>query len=102
MARTIRFVHGRNYSNGGWFDTTSGKPKILVLHSGESDYAFLGDLTDYPETTAESFNDLDDMEEFLFPLPEPAMIIGVKVQGVPAHGDDSKQSFASVAELGIL
>ncbi|MGQ9652095.1 MAG: glycoside hydrolase family 127 protein, partial [Phycisphaerae bacterium] len=46
----IVFRHGKSTPAGGWFDTSKGKPKILL--KSWHDYKEVAEITDYPATTA--------------------------------------------------
>ena len=96
---SVMFAHGRTFHDGGWFDTTGGKPRIEIQTAAKGSWAPLADLTDYPATTATDAGDLKGGEKFVCKLPKPVEIYGLRVAGKPASGDNPKQAFASCAEL---
>ena len=59
----------------------------------------VGELKDYPATTATSAGTLRDGEMFTCHLPAPVKVIGVRVVGKPSCGDNPKQAFSSCGEL---
>ncbi|MGZ5567434.1 MAG: beta-L-arabinofuranosidase domain-containing protein, partial [Limisphaerales bacterium] len=91
--------HGRSEHNGGWFDASSGKPRLQIKAAGEDKWKTLCDIKDYPATTATSAAGLIGGERFVCKLEKPVEITGIRVIGKPACGDDSKQAFATCAEL---
>ena len=92
-------AHGRSEHNGGWFDASSGRPRLQIKAAGEDKWKNLCDLKDYPATTATSPAGLIGAERFVCKLEKPVEITGIRVIGKPACGDDSKQAFATCAEL---
>ncbi len=99
----IIFRHGKTFPNGGWFDTSKGKPRVLLrMQTGES--IEVGTLEDYPVTTAESPGTLTDGQAFRLIIPKDKMkdAFGVRIIGTPAGGNDPNQNFASCAELQVL
>ena len=59
----------------------------------------VGELSDYPATTATDNKKLKPGQTFTLCLPEPVKAVAVRVIGVPACGDNPKQAFSSCAEL---
>jgi hypothetical protein len=101
-ARRVIFTHGRNYHDGGWFDTSQGKPRVQVRRTEQADWQTIGELSDYPETTAtcgESGRLTWENRSFTLLLPKPHTFIAVRVVGVPTSGDNPQQAFSSCAEL---
>lgn len=94
--RRIVFVHGRNFHDGGWF---VGKPQVQVQREKGGAWQTAGELADYPTTTATSPARLKDGQAFTLKLAEPVKAVAVRVIGVPASGDNPKQTFSSCAEL---
>jgi sialate O-acetylesterase len=48
----IVFAHGKNFPDGGWFDTSAGKPRVQIQLTKDAPWETVGELTDYPKTTA--------------------------------------------------
>ena len=101
-ARRVVFAHGKNFHDGGWFDTSSGKPRVQIQRTADSAWETVGELMDYPSTTAAS-GQHDRLtwanREFSLKLEKPVTFVSVRVIGVPASGDAPQQAFASCAEL---
>ncbi len=98
----IVFSHGRSTPAGGWFDTSKGKPKILL--KSWHDYKEVAEITDYPPTTATSPGTLTDGQAFRVVIPkdkrEPAF--RVRVTGTPAAGNRPDQNSASCSEIQVF
>jgi DUF1680 family protein len=103
--KRIVFAHGRNFHDGGWFDTTLGKPMVQIQRRPNAQWETLGKLTDYPATTATDGN-RDRLtwanKQFVFRLPAPEEAAAVRVIGRPSCGDNPNQSFSSCSELQIF
>jgi hypothetical protein len=101
-ASRIVFTHGKNFHDGGWFDTSAGKPRVQIQRSADSAWETVGELSDYPATTATS-GQHDRLtwsnRQFTLKLKQPATFVALRVLGVPASGDNPQQAFASCAEL---
>ena len=97
--RRVVFMHGENFHDGGWFDTSAGKPKVQVQRDAAGAWETVGELADYPPTTATDNRKLKAGQAFTLRLPDPLKVQAVRVMGVPAGGDNSRQAFASCAEL---
>lgn len=96
--RRIAFAHGRSFHDGGWFDTSAGKPRVQVKRDQGSPWETVGELTDYPKTTASTAR-LRDGQKFTLNLTQPVKAVAVRVIGTPAHGDNAMQAFSSCGEL---
>ncbi|HEY3266933.1 MAG TPA: beta-L-arabinofuranosidase domain-containing protein [Armatimonadota bacterium] len=94
----VVFMHGRNFNNGGWWDTSSGKPRIEVRDTPGGPWRQVGTLDSYPDTTATQMPDLKDGQAFSASFP-PTQAVAVRVIGIPSCGDGPDQSFTSCAEL---
>jgi uncharacterized protein len=92
-------AHGHTEHNGGWFDASTGKPRLQIKVAGEEKWKNLCDIKDYPQTTASSPAGLSDGQRFVCKLEKPVEITGIRVIGKPACGDDPKQAFATCSEL---
>jgi len=95
----VVFMHGRTFHDGGWFDTSAGKPKVQAKSAADAAWETLGELADYPATTATDPAKLKGGEAFILKLPTPAKVLVLRVIGKPACGDNPKQAFSSCAEL---
>ncbi len=101
-ARRIIFTHGKNFHDGGWFDTSAGKPRVQIQRTADSSWETIGELSDYPATTAT--NGYHERltwsnRSFTLKLAKPVTFAAVRVVGVPASGDNPQQAFSSCAEL---
>jgi hypothetical protein len=97
--RRVVFAHGRNFPDGGWFDASAGKPRVQVQRDKGSAWETLGELSDYPATTATDNKQLTPGQSFTLRLSNPEKVLSVRVLGVPACGVNPKQAFSSCAEL---
>jgi DUF1680 family protein len=95
----IVFAHGMTFHDGGWFDTTAGKPRVQVRLAPDSSWQTVGELDEYPATTADNAGTLRPGEPFKFVLKQPMRVSAVRVIGKPASGDNPQQAFTSCAEL---
>jgi DUF1680 family protein len=95
----VVFVHGKTFHDGGWFDSSAGQPRVQVQTSKDGQWETVAVLTDYPATTATSAAGLTGGESFSCALPKAAKVIGVRVVGKPASGDNPRQAFASCGEI---
>lgn len=101
-ARSFVFTHGRNFHDGGWFDTSSAKPRVEVKRTPEATWETIGELADYPNTTASGSGAAHlprNGEAFTLRLPTPQSFVAVRVVGTPSSGDRPGQAFVSCAEL---
>ncbi len=97
--RRVVFMHGNNFHDGGWFDTSAGKPKVQIQREKGGAWEAIGELADYPATTATHNASLKLGQAFTLQLASPVKALAVRVLGVPACGDNPKQNFSSCAEL---
>jgi DUF1680 family protein len=101
-ARRVIFTHGRNFHDGGWFDTSAGRPRVQIRRTPGSGWETIGELGDYPATTARS-GQSDRLtwsnRSFTLLLSKPVTFAAVRVVGAPASGDNPQQAFSSCAEL---
>lgn len=101
-AKRISFWHGRNASDGGWFDTSGGKPIVQIRRSVGSNWETIGEFADYPSTSATKADDTKltwGNHRFLLQLPEPISFVAIRVVGVPSTGDNPQQTHSSCAEI---
>ena len=97
--RRVRFMHGNNFHDGGWFDARVGQPKVQIQSAIAGAWETIGELADYPATTASNNANLKFGQPFTLQLATPVKAVAVRVLGVPACGDNPKQNFSSCAEL---
>jgi hypothetical protein len=95
----VVFAHGRTFHNGGWFNTSAGKPRVQVKTTMEGQWETVGELQDYPATTALDPAGLKGGECFTCRLASPMNVVVVRVVGKPATGDNPRVAFSSCAEL---
>jgi DUF1680 family protein len=98
VARIV-FAHGQTFHDGGWFDASTGKPRVQYKPTPDAPWQNLCDLKDYPATTATDPAGLKAGEKFTCDFPKPVTFSAIRVIGKPASGDNSKQAFSSCAEL---
>lgn len=99
-ATSVTFRHGRCYHDGGWFDTSLGKPRVEVLLSKDGKWQAVGTLDSYPTTNAKTQPLIHDGQSFTLKLPLQR-VFGVRIVGIPSEGDRSEQNFSSCSELGV-
>ena len=95
----VVYRHGHTFHDGGWFDASAGKPRIQVQRERNGSWETVGELSDYPATTATDSKGIKDSQAFTLQLKEPTSIVGLRVIGKPACGDNPRQAFSSCAEL---
>lgn len=101
-ARRIAFMHGRNFHDGGWFDTSAGKPRVQIRQTPDGLWETIGTFDRYPTTTASDAGMLLQSWmnfEFELTLDAPRTFVALRVIGKPSSGDNPKQSFASCTQL---
>jgi len=95
----VAFAHGQNFHDGGWFDASAGKPRVQVRRTKDGPWEAVGELADYPATTATGNAGLKPGQTFTLKLVRPIEVLAVRLIGKPACGDNPAQAFASCAEL---
>ncbi|HLK55135.1 MAG TPA: beta-L-arabinofuranosidase domain-containing protein [Chthonomonadaceae bacterium] len=98
MIRRVVFIHGKRFHDGGWFDTSEGKPRIQVQTEKGGAWKTVGLLDTYPAATDVDPKGLRDGQRFEMTFPS-IQVFGVRIVGKPACGDNSAQCFSSCAEL---
>jgi hypothetical protein len=93
IARII-YRHGRVFDNGGWFDTSAGKPVIQIKRAKHGPWEQIGVLESYPDLVSAQVPRLHDGDPFTFKLARPVQAVAIRIVGKPAR------SFSSCAELG--
>jgi len=97
--RRITFIHGKTFHDGGWFDASAGKPRVEVKQTRDGKWEEVGELVNYPATTAIDAAGLRGGEPFNCELQGREQVWAVRVRGKPAGGDNPAQAFSSCAEL---
>ena len=95
----VVFAHGKNFHDGGWFDTGAGKPAVQIKSSADGPWENLCQIERYPATTATDPAGLKPGQRFTCRLEKPVKIAAIRVIGKPACGDNPKQTFSSCAQL---
>ena len=96
---SVVFGHGHSFHDGGWFDSSVGKPIVQAELTKDGPWVTVGELGDYPRTTSEKNAGLNDGQKFTCELKQPVKAYRVRVIGKPASGDNPAQAFASCSEL---
>ena len=94
----VVYAHGKTFHDGGWFDSSAGKPQIQVRTSPNGAWQTVGTLDAYPKTTATDPTGLTAGETFEVKF-SPVKVFAIRVLGKPASGDNTAQAFSSCAEL---
>jgi hypothetical protein len=97
--KRIVVAHGHCFHDGGWFDASGGKPRVQVQVEKNGAWQTVGVLEGYPATTAKDARGLQDGQAFTLVLKEAMKVVGVRVVGKPACGDDPAQAFSSCGEV---
>jgi len=95
----VAFTHGKIGPDGGWFDTSTGKPRVQIQTTKGGAWEDAGELKDYPVITASSAGKFRGVATFTCQLANPMKIFGVRVVGKPACGNKPEQAYSSCAEL---
>jgi hypothetical protein len=96
---TVLFAHGPLFREGGWFDTTGGRPQVQVKASKDDPWQTIAVLTNYPTATATDPAGLQGSERFSCRLAAPVKACAIRVIGKPASGNAPRQSFSTCSEL---
>jgi hypothetical protein len=88
---------------GGWFDTSAGKPRLEIQKEPGGPWETIGTLEDYPDMTSargpENRWYLSTGHEFTLRVPAGVTFVAVRVIGRPSSGSNPAQAYASCAEL---
>jgi uncharacterized protein len=95
----VVYVHGQTFHDGGWFDASAGKPRIQIKATKDAPWETVGEVKDYPATTATDPAGLKGGERFTCQLTQPVKAFAIRIVGKPTSGDNVNQAFASCAEL---
>lgn len=80
----IVFVQGPPGRNTGWFDAAPGRPLVEIQRQPGDRWEPVGELPDYPATTAVDNAGLQRGQHFELRLPSPVPVTAVRVTGRPA------------------
>jgi len=97
----VVFTHGKWWQNGGWFDASKGKPQVQVQAVKDGPWATVGELSDYPATTATDNKSFPNFTRFACTLATPVTALSVRVIGRAASGGDSARNLSSSAGLAV-
>ena len=97
----VIFTHGKWWQNGGWFDASKGKPQVQAQAEKDGPWATVGELSDYPATTATDNKSFPNYSRFACTLTPPVTAVSVRVIGRAASGGDSAKNFSSSAGLAV-
>ncbi|MGB9605891.1 MAG: hypothetical protein ACPL88_08445, partial [Bryobacteraceae bacterium] len=89
----IVFRHGKVSPDGGWFDTSEGKPVVQIKRSVQGAWETVGRLESYPDTHGRRLPALYDGQPFELKLGRPVLAAGIRVVGRPGG------NYSSCAEL---
>lgn len=98
---TIRravYVAGNIFHDGGWFDTSRGKPRFQVRRTADGPWIDVAVFEDYPDATGTDHKGIRPGTRFAATF-QPTSALAIRVIGKPASGDNPAQAFASCAEL---
>ncbi len=99
-ARRVIFTHGKMSHDGGWFDASAGKPRVQIQRTASGPWETIGELANYPATTAtKPTGQRSGYVQFIVKLEEAVSFVALRVIGRPASGDNPKQAFVTCAEL---
>jgi DUF1680 family protein len=99
LIQRVVFAHGKTFPDGGWFDTSAGKPRIQVQLTNGGAWQTVAEISDYPPTTATDSAKIKDGAAFTRKLASPVKAWAVRVVGKPANGKNPRRAFATCAEL---
>lgn len=100
----VVFCHGPLSDAGGWFDTSKGKPVILIARQAKQsqdgfkpdpdDWEKVAVVTNYPTTSATIPPALEEGHRFEIVLPHPVTVYAIQLAGNTGGG------YVTCAELG--
>jgi len=100
----VVFLHSWAFPTGGWFNTSDGKPQVQVQTEKNGPWVTVGELANYPATTATEAKILGPHSSgtrYTCKLATPVTALAVRVVGKPACGNNPKQSFSSSMGLEV-
>lgn len=72
---------------------------MQLQRSADGPWETLGELEDYPATSATQAGSLRPGQQFVLRLPAPQRFLALRVLGKPSSGDRPQQAFVTCAEL---
>ena len=97
----VVFTHGATFHDGGWFDTSKGKPQVQVQSVKDGPWTTVGELADYPAATAIDNKKIKNNARIACTLASAVTALTVRVIGRPACGDVPALSLSSSAGLAV-
>jgi hypothetical protein len=94
----VVYHHGHTFHDGGWFDTSAGKPQVFVQTEKSGSWQRVGELSSYPSLRADREPSIPDGRPFALEIPS-TKVYGLRISGKPACGDNPGQAFSSCGEL---
>lgn len=94
----VVYAHGRSFHDGGWFDTSAGKPRIQIRRTPDSAWEDVATLDAYPASVASADPGVRAGQRFEVRFA-PVNACAIRIVGVPSCGDNPAQSFSSCGEL---
>jgi len=98
LINKVVFCHGCSYHDGGWFDTSGGKPRVQVQTEIDGEWKDVAVLESYPPTNSVQMPAISEGEAFEAVF-QPVYAVGIRVIGKPSSGDAPSQTFVSCSEL---
>ncbi len=95
----VVYRHGTVRPDGGWFDTSAGKPRIEYRATADGEWKKLGELATYPATNTKDDPKLESGQAFEVKAEQAVEAVAIRVIGKPASGARPKRSFVTCAEL---
>jgi hypothetical protein len=89
----VMYRHGKLFANGGWFDTSEGKPQIQIKRTRTANWETVATLDEYPNASAIQPPGMRDGEAFSVRLKSPVKAVGLRIAGKPGG------QFSTCAEL---
>jgi DUF1680 family protein len=99
MVARVVYRHGTARPDGGWWDTSGGKPRVEYKLSKDGVWKKFGELSSYPSTNASEDPKLQSGQAFEVKVDQPVWAVAIRVVGKPASGARPKRSFVTCAEL---
>ncbi len=97
----VTFAHGQSFHDGGWFDTSTGKPVIQIKRTKTSAWEQISVLESYPSTTSSRVPRIKEGQKFVQRFPS-VTCVGIRIVGKPASGDNPRQAFSSCSLLQAI
>lgn len=98
----VVFTSGKISHDGGWFDASAGRPQVQIQAAPGGSWTTVGELAEYPATTAADAAKLHENFRFTCLLAKPVQALAVRVIGRPASGDAPQQAYSSCGGLQAM